>query len=119
VRDESAPARLTSRWIAAQDASTLKSDRVVSASALATKPGRLFFVDGPDVMALAKYADEIDVILRDIWPISPRMARRLEDLAQRMRRDATVKPNAKPFGMFGAPISGGREVCVMRERRRG
>jgi hypothetical protein len=60
-------ARLTSRPIAAQDASTLKSDRVVSANALATKPGHLFFVTA----------------------------------------------GGHP------PISGGREVCVVRERRRG
>jgi hypothetical protein len=72
----------------------------------------------PDVTALSKYADELDVIVRGLWPISPRDARQLDDLAHRMRRDATIKPNAKPFATYGRPpISGGREVFVVRERR--
>jgi hypothetical protein len=88
-------------------------------------------LNGPNVTALAKYADEIIALaeqtkghgFRDPQHFEIDLAelrRRLRDMADRMRRDASVTPNAKPIHVGSRPpISGGREVCVVRERRRG
>lgn len=66
------------------------------------------------------YADEIVAIATSIYAIDKIAARKLDDIVYRMRRDATIKPNAKPTYAGGhPPISGGREVSVVRERRRG
>jgi hypothetical protein len=84
----------------------------------------------PDVTALAKYADEIIALaeqtkghgFRDPQHFEIDLAelrRRLYDMGHRMRREDSIKPNAKPTLTFGRPTSGGREVVVVRERRRG
>jgi hypothetical protein len=69
------------------------------------------------VTALSRYANEIDAVAED-RDMRPSVVRKLRDIAYRMRRDATIKPNPRPFALFGAPpISGGREVRVERRRR--
>lgn len=80
--------------------------------------------------AVLKYADELDAIadqaqghgFRDSQRYQvdlSELRRRLRDIADRMRRDASVTPNAKPVMTGGRrPVSGGRDVVVVRERRR-
>jgi hypothetical protein len=44
--------------------------------------------------------------------------RRMLSLAEKMRRDGSVRANAKPLYSGGrAPVSGGREVMVVKTRR--
>jgi hypothetical protein len=93
--------------------------------------GRLSFQDDVNVTPLLKYADELDALadqagghgFRDSRRYEVDLAelrRRLYDMADRMRRDASVTPNAKPIYVGSRPpISGSREVVVVRERKRG
>jgi hypothetical protein len=75
---------------------------------------------------LAVFADELAKLADDIGSKRFRGTERylidvdelrvvLRDMVQRMRRVASVKPNARPTACYGRPVSGKRLVTVERK----
>ena len=74
------------------------------------------------------YADELAALAarlprkwldgREAMRETAEIRRRMLALAEKMRRDGSVRANAKPVFSGGrAPVSGGREVMVVKTRR--
>lgn len=66
---------------------------------------------------LAQFADELAELAADIG--NQRLHAALRNIIERMRREASVKPNAKPTSCGGSLIFRNGPVLVQRKRRRG